>query len=220
MQFKQGTRVYTSDGQDAGSIDRVVLNSNTKEVTHIVVRKGFLFTEDKIVPLNLIASADDVRVVLQRDAGKLDDLPPFEETHYVPLDETEVNTTAYPTGMASPLYWYPPMGGWMGYAGYRYGYSYPPPYPTETEQNIPEGTVALKEGAEVVSADNQHVGTLKRIFTESQDNRATHFLLSDGFLFKEKKIVLVSWIRKIQKDKVYLGVGAAVINRLREYQEQ
>lgn len=219
MEFKQGTSVYTSHGEDVGGVDRVVLNPNTKQITHIVVRKGVLFPEDKIVPLSLIASADEDRVVLRRDAGELNDLPPFEETHYVPLDETEVNTTAYPTGMASPLYWYPPMGGWMGYAGYRYGYAYPPPYPTETEQNIPEGTVALKEGAKVVSADNQHVGNLKRIFTEAQHNRATHFLLSDGFLFKEKKLVPVNWIREIQEDTIHLGVGAAIVDRLREYQE-
>src|SRR6266545_4349468 len=108
MQFKQGTGVYTSDGRDVGRIDRVVLDPKTKEVTHIVVRKGFLFTEDKIVPLSLIASALEDQVRLRPDAGDLGALPPFEETHYIPVDEAEARGANYPVGLASPLYWYPP----------------------------------------------------------------------------------------------------------------
>src|SRR6185295_6628330 len=100
MQFKQGANVSTYDGKYVGNVDRVVLNPKTKEVTHIVVRKGFLFSEDKIVPLSVIASATDQGVMLRQDAGNLDDLPPFEETHYVGLDEEETRTAAYPAGLA------------------------------------------------------------------------------------------------------------------------
>ena len=85
MQFKDGTSVYTFDGQDVGRVDRVVLNPKTKEVTHLVVRKGLLFAEDKIIPLHLIATATEDRVSLREGAGELDDLPPFEEIHYIPL---------------------------------------------------------------------------------------------------------------------------------------
>ncbi|MFN8447928.1 MAG: PRC-barrel domain-containing protein [Anaerolineae bacterium] len=40
MQFKQGTHVYTSDNQDVGTIDRVVLDPQNDEVVGLVVRKG------------------------------------------------------------------------------------------------------------------------------------------------------------------------------------
>lgn len=217
MQFKDGTSVYTFEGQDVGSVDRVVLNPNTKEVTHIVIRKGFLFTEDKVVPLNLIISATEGRVVLQlRDVNDLHMLPPFEETHYISLDESEFQTTTYEDELATPNYWYPPMG-LMSY-GYRTGYDYPS-YTVETEQNIPDDTITLKEGARVMSVDNQHVGNVVRIFTESEHNQATHFLISDGIIFKHKKLVPVSWIREIQEDKIYLGVGSAMLDKLPEYQE-
>lgn len=61
MQFKQGTHVYTIDGKDVGAIDRVVLDPKTDEVTHVVVRRGWLFSEDKVVP---ISSADCRRLAL------------------------------------------------------------------------------------------------------------------------------------------------------------
>lgn len=220
MQFKDGTSVYSFDGQDVGHVDRVVLNPKTKEVTHIVVRKGFLFTEDKVVPLHLIALATEDRVSLREDAGKLDELPPFEETHYIQLDDTDLDTASYTTGttgMAGSLYWYPPMVGWRGYPGGS-GYAYPPPYQTETDQNIPKDTVALKEGARVFSDGNQHVGNVTRVFTESPSNQMTHFLMSEGLFFKEKKIIPVSWISEIKDDEIHLSVGTSVLDKLEEYQ--
>jgi uncharacterized protein YrrD len=223
MQFKDGTSVYSFDGQDVGRVDRVVLNPKTKEVTHLVVRKGFLFREDKIIPLHLIATATEDRVSLREGAGELDDLPPFEETHYIPLDEAEARTASYPVGMAAPFYWYPLMGGMyssgMGGGARGLGYGYPPPYRTETEQNIPEGTVALKEGARVFSNNNQHVGNVARVFTESPGDRVTSFLMSEGLFFKEKKLIPVSWIHEIQEGAIHLSVGTSVLDKLHEYQE-
>src|SRR5690554_2654386 len=108
MEFKEGAPVRTADGKDVGRVDRVVLNPRTKEVTHVVVRKGLLFREDKIVPLSLIAMATGEGLMLRPDAGDLDHLPPFEETHYVPADEADARAAAYQANMATPLYWYPP----------------------------------------------------------------------------------------------------------------
>lgn len=218
MQFKDGTSVYSFDGQNVGHVDRVVLNPKTKEITHIVVQKGFLFTEDKIVPLHLIKSATEDRIALSEDAGDLDKLPQFEETHYIPVDDGAERTTADPIGTASALFWYPPMMGWMGYPG-GVGYTSPPPYRTETDQNIPEDSVALKEGARVFSDNDEHVGDVTRVFTELPNNRMTHFLMSEGIIFKEKKLIPVGWIREIKAGEIYLGVGTSMLHKLHEYQE-
>jgi uncharacterized protein YrrD len=216
MQFKEGTGVYSFDGQHVGHVDRVVLNPISKQVTHIVVRKGILFTEDKIVPLGLIATANEERVSLREDAVKLQELPPFEETHYIPLDEADLRNVDYPEDTASAMYWCPPLGGTMGYPSY--GYDYPPAYRTEIDQNIPEGTVALKEGARVLSDNNQHIGNVTRVFTELPGNRVTYFLMSEGIFFKEKKLIPVAWIREIQEGDIHLSVGTAVLDKLPEYE--
>src|SRR5258708_33678638 len=141
MQFKDGCRVLTASGQDVGKIDRVVINPRTKAVTHVVVRKGLLLTEDKVVPIGAVASATPDRVVLFQSADNLDRFPPFEETHYVPVNSDAVGVD-YQTGYARPLYISTDFIG-------------------ETERNIPENTVALKEGAEVISADGESVGTVE-----------------------------------------------------------
>jgi uncharacterized protein YrrD len=114
MQIKNNAKVTMANGKDAGRIDRVVLDPKSKEVTHVVVRKGFVFTEDKVVPMNLIGSATDEGVVLRSDVGDLKDLPPFEETHYIHLEEDEMPNAPERLGSvyALPVYWYPPpLGG-------------------------------------------------------------------------------------------------------------
>lgn len=58
MQFKEGTDVFTIDGDKVGSIDRVVIDPRNNEVTHLVVRKGFFFPTDKVVPMDLVRTAE------------------------------------------------------------------------------------------------------------------------------------------------------------------
>ena len=211
MEFKQDTRVYTSDGQVVGHVDRVVLDPKTKAVSHIVVRKGFLFVEDKVVPLDVIASADAERVTLRAAAVDLEKLLPFEESHYVPLNADEAAAAAYAEGLADPLYWYPPIGGWLGH-------DYLPPYGVEIEQNIPEDTVAVIQGARVVTADDKEVGHVEQVFTDPATNRATYLLITHGFLTKTKKLIPTTWIRKVAETEIELSVGSSIVDDLHEYQ--
>ena len=55
-----------------------MLDPETKEGTHIVVRKGFLFTEDKVIPMALISAATEEGVTLRENVGDLQTLPLFE----------------------------------------------------------------------------------------------------------------------------------------------
>ncbi len=58
MEFKAGTHVYTADGKDVGSIDRVILDPHTNEISGIVVKQGWLFTEDKVISIDLVETAN------------------------------------------------------------------------------------------------------------------------------------------------------------------
>lgn len=215
MQFKEETKVFTEDGREVGNIDQIVMDPKTKEVTHVVVRKGFLFTEDKLVPIDLIDIATEDHVMLRDDAPDPDDLPRFEETHFVPLSEEEEARTDYPAGYARPVYWYPPVGA------ATWGAPYPgfpeQPLRAKTERNIPEDTVSLQEGATVVGADGEEVGDIERVFADPESERVTHFLVSEGLLLKEKKLVPAAWAGTISGDQVELVVSSSLLDDLPEY---
>jgi hypothetical protein len=176
-----------------------------------------VFTEDKVVPIDLIASATEDRVTLRQDAGDLQELPNFEEQHFVLVEEDELSEkTTHPANYVPALYWYPAINGTlMGYASdYRNQ-----PYVTEIRRNIPESTIPLKEGAKVISADEKHVGNVERVFTDSQADRATFFVISSGLLLKQRKIIPAHWVSVIDEDEVHLAVGSRLLETVREYRE-
>ena len=73
--FQKNATVLAANGQEVGSINRVVLSPESKMVTHIVVRKGSLLNRvDKVVPVDLIAETTDERIKLRDEAGDLSSL--------------------------------------------------------------------------------------------------------------------------------------------------
>lgn len=235
MQFKQGTHVYTADNKDLGSIDRVVLDPRTDEVSGLVIKQGWLFTEDKVVSTDLVDTATENKVTLRKTDHNLQDLPAFEQTYYMPLEEEDypvpegADEVAFPDYAPPAYYGYPPLGtAWWGYGGF---FGLPPAEPVadsaygadyvqRTTTNIPEGTVAVKEGAKVLSTDGKHVGDVEEVFTDSQTNRATHILISQGVLFKDHKLVPTNWIESTGENEVRLTVKTNLVDRLPDYEPQ
>jgi len=216
LELKEGTSVFTQSGEEVGKINRFVLDPVTNEVTHIVVQKGWLLSEDKVVPIGMIDAATEERVELNQKIGDLDQLPPFEETHFVELMDTDNRPTSSSMYRYAPAYyWYPPSG-YIGYPAFGPGYYGWPPI--ETTRNIPADTIPLKEGADVISADGKHVGDIERLFVNAESNKATHFLISKGLLFKEQKLIPAHWVKSVEENKVNLAVPSRILERLPAYQ--
>lgn len=218
MELKEGTSVFTTGGEEVGKINRVILDPGTNEVTHVVVQKGWLFTEDKVVPIEMIGSATEDKVLLKEDAGEFDELPAFEETHYIGLGEEEYRPGGHlPYSRYAPAYyWYPPSG-YIGYPGYGRGFY--GGWPLVTTRNIPEDTVPIREGTDVMSSDDKHVGDVERIFVDPDSNQATHFVVSQGLLFKDRKLIPAHWVTSVEEDKVHLSVASRLLERLPSYEE-
>jgi uncharacterized protein YrrD len=212
VELKEGTSVVTAGGEEIGKINRFVLDPATNEVTHLVVQKGWLFAEDKVVPFELVSSATEDKVVLHEDIENLDELPPFEETHFIRAQEADVSRGGSPRmGRHPAYYWYPPSG----YVGYPVGfYGWPP---METIRNIPGDTIPLKEGTDVISSDGEHVGDIERLFVETDSNKATHFVISQG-LFKDRKLIPAHWVRTVEEEKVQLVVSSEFLESLPAYE--
>lgn len=218
MEFREGTDVVTAGGEKVGEIERVVIDPRTREVTHIVVEKGFLFTESRVLPIQVVQSADGERVVLDpRVEEDLESWPIFEERYTIPIEEAraaDLERDPAAPRPARPLYWYPPLVA--GDAGYL-GMPYYPATVVEVERNVPEGAAALKPGAKIYSADDEHVGNVERVFTDSRTDAITHFLISRGLLFKNYKLVPANWVVDATDDAVYLSVTKTLLERLPDY---
>ena len=213
MRLVKGAEIYSSEGQKLGNLDRVIIDPNTKEVTHLVIEKGLLFPTNKVVAIDMVNPVIKDNIALLGPQKDIDDFQDFEETHYVDLEQAD-----YPDPETQAVYWYPPTN----FAWWRTGMDmiYPPMpvYVRKTKQNIPEGTIAVEEGAKVLSRDDKHVGNVEQVIVDSQDNRVTHFVISEGLLFKEQKLIPVFWISAIDEHEVRLSVDADLMDRLPGYQ--
>ncbi|MDZ4763434.1 MAG: PRC-barrel domain-containing protein [Chloroflexota bacterium] len=215
MEFKSGAMVYTNDSRKVGRIKHVVMTPHTQSVTALVIERGFLVREEKVLPLDWIDRIDaDGAVMLHEDKRAFNDLPAFEQTFYVP------RTNDVP----DDVYYYYGNPGYLGNTGYAPVYGAFPavidPLPNRVEktvENIPEDTVALEIGAEVTSRDDQHVGKLEEIITNSGTHQSTHFLISKGLFFQTRKLVPTDWIERVESKHVFLSVDAKLLERLPDY---
>jgi hypothetical protein len=87
----------------------------------------------------------------------------------------------------------------------------------EIEQNIPDNTVALIEGAHVLTSDDKEVGHVEQVFTDGKNHRATYFIIAHGLISKTRKSIPTTWISKMSDNEIHLSVGSGVIDALEEY---
>jgi uncharacterized protein YrrD len=92
-----------------------------------------------------------------------------------------------------------------------------PDHVMRTETSIPEGRVAISQGAKVFSADDKHIGDVEGIVTHPEGNQLTHFVVGKGFLLKEHKLVPAQWVDHVTEERIYLSVQASVFDRLPDY---
>ena len=192
MEFKDGASIHTNDQKEAGNLQRVVINPETRQITHIVISRGILIKGDTVIPVEKVAQASQEEVALTCSHEELKELPPLEITPSVPRNaDTFYNQST---------------GGILTTASFK------PAVVSETIRTIQDHLVALKEGAMVVSSDDKHVGNIERIFTEA--GKVTHITLSQGLLAKTEKSIPFDWVKIIGENEVDLGVNAQKIDDL------
>jgi uncharacterized protein YrrD len=211
MQFKQGADVYSAKGDKVGTVDRIVVDPTDNTITHIVVEKGFLFTEDRIIPVEALNATNGGSVQLVSALDDVEEFPLFEEDYYIaPNGEPVVDEPAW---ASNALFYYPPAGV----------YSHVPVYPVAIEgrervaRNAPDDAVAVSEGTKVTTVDGKDAGEVEQVYTDEQ-GRITHIRISSGFIFKSSRLVPISWVRTISDDEVRLTVRESVVKDLPQRQ--
>jgi len=75
----------------------------------------------------------------------------------------------------------------------------------------------FKEGAEVISADNEYVGEIERVLADAETQSATHLIVASGLIFKSRKLVPTAWVESMGDKAVYLSVSADFLDELPNY---
>jgi sporulation protein YlmC with PRC-barrel domain len=215
MKFEPGMKVISSDGKDVGEIERVVIDPVTKSVSHVVIEKGLLFPDDRVLPVNLIQETQGKEATLRIEAEKLGDLPKFEVTEYVRLNDEEQEQLPNP-GVV-PFYPMAPVPLWR--PGLTMTLESGEPLIEETERNIPTGEVALKEGADILDLDGKKVGEVDELLTNPESDQITDVIVSRGTILKEEKRIPITWVSHMDEKAIHLAVGPKILENLPTWKE-
>ena len=206
IQLQKDAKVLAANGKLIGSLERVVVNPANNVITDIVVRTGsFLKQKEKVVPVRLVAETTQDKILLRDDAGELKAFPPFEEEHIVNENGSSSSAEDAPPVIVGNL----GMGTPMVQSSRRR-------IVTRFEQNIPEGTVAMKEGAKVITTEGKNVGSVERVLADPSFDQVTHLLVSRGLFTKEAKLIPIHWVMRLGEDKVSLRVSKDSVDELTE----
>lgn len=213
MRFQTGTEVFTADGQKIGAISRIVIDAKTREVTDLVVDRGILSVEERVIPLSLVDLENDERLMLRETNQEIDDFPKYETSHYVDTDDS-----AAPYENVRASYWFPPVDFQAPIP--RTVPDVVPDRPIEPRTSIPEGRIAISEGARVLGSDERHIGNVERVIVNPETNALTHFVVGKGLLLKEHKLVPAGWVSDVDDDRIRLSVASRLFERLPDYRPE
>jgi uncharacterized protein YrrD len=211
-QIRIGAKVYSRDGENLGTVERLILNDRRLRVKALVVHKPFL-GDDRIVEMPLVERVGDKGIVLRINADEAKRLPAFVQAHFVEVTPEAALNALYAsiTPGAGTFFAAPPVSGRRTMEDFvDDGQLTPiPPDATVTvESNVPDEYDIIGPGTDVFAIDYQKVGTVSEVLVDS-DGDIAGFIVEKGFLFKHDVFVPVDWISDIGNDHIHLKVTAA-----------
>jgi sporulation protein YlmC with PRC-barrel domain len=198
------------EDQKVGELESVIIDPVTDEITHLIVKKGFLLTTDKLIPISLVADGNDERIKLHEFEGTIDDLQDYEETHFVPVENYIQNDLE---GKIIPMIFYSPLSVSRSHAAQLTNVPV-------IKENLPPEKESLEEGMEITALDGEDVGAVKEIVLHPATDRVTHLRVSDGLLNQHEVLIPVEWVKEINESGIDLYVDSQVIKKLPEYEEE
>jgi hypothetical protein len=215
MQIQLGEQILTADGQEAGRVEKVIVNPECRSVGSVVLRQGSIFPHDVEVELDRITEDDAGHHRLTLGSARLGELPAFDESKYtappadlvLPYDNPRdaVLWPAGPLGTPLPANPTPPaFGGDSELAEEVVGRLY--------EQDFLNAVI--KAGSTVMSRDDVNVGELVRLSFSPTDGRLTSLVIRRGFLFADEFELAGSLVESAEDGILYLNVDGDFIDEL------
>ena len=204
MEFRDGAPVFTANEEKIGEIAGVVLDPSDREVTHLIIERGFLLNRDKLVDVDAVTSTSPDRVMLSDDVDP-DELIPYEDDQFIsiaqtPQDDMSTRRTLAPE-MRRTVVWYAP---------FEPAAAYPAFLRTELHvtQRMTSPSSTIEMGDKVISADGEKLGKVDDIITS--DDEVTGFMIEKGMFFTEERAIPAAWVASIEDGEVRLSVDAAM----------
>ena len=207
-----GTRVVDSTGKGVGTVSRLVLHRDSREVAGLVVHQGVLDRREIVVPVGKVAAfGNEVRLALR--ASELAGLDLFrgERLQAIP-DHWEM-----PAGFDERDFFLVGGGGWteavLPFERTSPAVSGTPAYVRDKDAVAEPAEPDIASGMHVYSKDGHRVGDVEAVELDEASGRITRIIVRSGFLFGTETSIPASMIASVS-DRITLGAESGAARKL------
>jgi hypothetical protein len=191
MDLPLNAKVYCTDGL-CGHSKELIIDRKTEEVTHVVVKTNHLPHTELMVPVALVVETTPRLIRLRCTTDEMAKLQPF-----LSVDVIEEEMPSYLSGP----YLVPielSETRWV----------------TVTREAIPQGEVAVRQGARVEATDGR-VGRIDEFLVDPATEQVTHLVLRKGHLWGQRDVTIpVSEIDHLEENAVHLKLDKRQVGAL------
>ena len=195
MDIPLGAEVHFSEG-GTGKVTRVVINSITEEMTHIVVKAKGAYEVEYLVPVNNISASIPTDVTLSISLNDLWLMETFETIHCMSMSEPPEDSSD-----TSMIFWpfMPP-----GDEGSLY----------EMQVQVPPEDLVVQRGAQVEATDGK-IGKVDGFMVNPENSHITHLVLEKGHLWGPHDIAIpIDSVDDYDSQVVTLKLDKSAVNTL------
>ncbi len=209
--------VVLSGNQDIGRVEQVVLDCETFEASHLVVRcGGALQSQHRLMPIGWVTGSEHNRVHIEQTEDELTALPNFEVQHYVRLNQLDQEHLEHPRSKIKPADW---INYLVPLVAHALGDPYDPPGVRVTEPLLSASESAIHRGLLVESSDGYKVGEVQEVLFSEPDWRLSGVVIARGFILTHPMKVAADWITSITPEKVLLNRTKAQVEEWEKQQK-
>lgn len=213
MNIELGMDVYATDGDKVGTVEKIVVDSNTKQIHKFILHRGFLTHDDKLVDIDMVTLQDSEGLRIDLTSDQVNELPAFVEERFVevPQHERESMPFIVPNAMGAGSYLYGAPNIGRGYEGSQDSMfdAAPAAAPVvEVESNIPETDVMISEGTDVYGSDGDKLGSVGNVLVDDSGS-ITGFVVTKGLIFKKDVRIPIDWVETANESDVRLNMTTA-----------
>lgn len=192
-----------SNGREIGLVEQVVLDSDSYEASHFVIKHGgALQSQLKLMPAAWVVNAEHDSIHVSEPEEELARLPNFEMQHYVRLDHLDEDHLEHPRSKIRPtdwIYYFVPL------LTHALGDPYSAPGVKVTEPILAASERAIRRGSPVQSSDGHKVGEVQEILFSEPDWRLSGVIIGRGFIRTHPMRVPADWIAKLETGRILLN---------------
>ncbi|MGD2159315.1 MAG: PRC-barrel domain-containing protein [Anaerolineales bacterium] len=202
-----GTQVHCKDGR-CGKLRKVVVDPDTQRIIELIVEKGFLLKEDRVVPIKSVEKTTEDNIHISIGSTELDTLRNYDEKEFMlPSDDFQANENnkIYAPGEMVVLT--------------RERRVTRKPEPTvrlKLHEGISPSHTPIREDTRVTSLDG-YIGKVSQVFINKQTQEIEQFVIEDKQL-SHPVIVPMSMVDKVSEEEIHLETTKKVIGQLPRYQ--